>query len=225
MAGERNQDIVLPIESYFPKDVLPTAHFLSRLPGFDTQYPWLVGARDIPSWNGKTEINGVETVIRIGSSGDETKILLDKEIGRETWVIDERYSDQIEIRLESLVAPVTVLLPNHVLKVGPERRLRNDIMFAKLYFKGNRWREWRKKDKLKPSDYPLIVEDMIDIERSNSEMKIGGDRVRGFQSSEQAIEALGIIKQAIIKATSIFVEDPAPNPDSNSLVNGDYFPK
>lgn len=225
MGAELGHDKSLPIESYFPKDVLPTGHFLSKLPGFDQEYPHMIPARKISSWNGRISINGTETVIRIGHVHGETRIMLDREIGQELWEIDEgRYSDVLMVAMKKAVVPVTVLLPDHVLRYqGPYDQY--GLMRAMLYFKEELPIEKSPSKVQRPSELSLITESMFNLESSRITLKRGYNWGWGFSSIEQVFEALSVLKKAIAGADPIFTEDSPPNPSSNSLISEAYFPE
>lgn len=215
MGREGQPEGNLPIETLFPKDVLPTAHFLSKLPGFDVPYGKVIPAKEISAWSGKAVIGEAETIIQIGHTYHETSILLDRQVGKESWEILERYTDVIKIALRSARVPLTVLLPNQAFKVG-KPDYEEYLMDVHLYFKEGVVTKYRDYPK-KPSDHFLVTESMIDLEKTAWGIKQWGG---GFDSVEQALGLLRNLKTAILSATPIEpLEDRPPNPRSNSLID------
>ena len=226
MAGNEGQpERNLPIESYFPKDIFPTGHFLAKLPGFDKEYSRFIPAREISSWNGKTTINGQETIIRIGHTHGETTIMLDREIGQEVWEINEGYFDFLLVSMMKAVIPVTVLLPNHSIRFYGNGR-GDPVMRAHLYFKERLPREKMPFNVQRPRELSSITEGMIDLEESRKVLKRGYNWGWGFDSVEQVLESLSVLKKAIATAIPIEpLEDEPPNRSSNTLISRDYFPE
>lgn len=212
---ENKRETTPSIESLFPNDVLPTGRFLSALPGFDKEYSKVWPAKDISTWDGKTTINDDEVIIRIGHVHKDTIILIDKNLGKEEWEIDEGYEDCLILRLKRAHVPFSVFLPKATTEIVPPFRSSNFLAEIHMPYKD---RLYLRGNIEKPSDRPMITEDMIDVEKIRS---------YGIEfSPEWIFEMFRALKQAIAEAEPVeYLEDPSPNPSPNSPISEEYFPR
>lgn len=217
MGDKERKNNIVSIESFVPKDAMPTARFFSRFPGFDKEYPRFIPVKEgeVSAWTGIAVIEGRKFRVEASHTLHETSILISDEKCREHWVVNERFSDVVTIELVKAFLPISIS-PDAKIKFISNKY--NPQIAARLVFKEENQRFWtgdNKKLPKRPGEFEWVTANQIDYEESQA---------WGFESVEQAIKALVKLKDVIIRAAPIQTDKPPHIPPSVSLVSPDYFP-
>src|SRR3989344_2409752 len=188
-------------ENLFPKDVLPTVAFLSKLQGVYKEYP----SEEIVSWGGELAIGTSKLSLGVGFrpeirkadfagvrhfAGRETHVNVKKRTGERDYSDDliERWTILENPKKSELIVflmpnnPVTMLLPD------PSNRLRPALK-AKLVFSQGKL----------ASESNLLTEKDVDRKKSHANYWYYQKKVAPA-SLEEIFEAMGALKNAILSA-------------------------
>lgn len=116
--GQSTFDRTKPIETYFPRDILPTQQFFNPwIPNLGNNWSpegYIRSRAEIPSvywsdWNAVTTISGREAVIHMGKLNRSVGLLIETRDREEQWLIDENYRDAVHFKLSRIRIPLTIL--------------------------------------------------------------------------------------------------------------------
>lgn len=191
-----------------PNDILPTGRFFATLPkpNINRHYPRMADLRGehASRWNGESDMNGEPLFIRVTHVRGDTNITLSTANRLESWDIQEKHCEGVTILL-SHIKVASILNLRMITSIDSDREYQALLSFctrqsALAHCNDNCQRfnpfaaNYNEKKIKKPSELPVRRVSDINLERC---------RVSGFQNIQEVIDSLTMLREMVLRASTI----------------------